>query len=98
MKLEDFSAQDQSDLLPEPQKGLVYRCLGCQKEHPIDQLLYTCPECGQVLLIENNEFSELKKKSGKRWQRIFDLRKTLNIPALKGIFRFHELVAPGDSR
>jgi threonine synthase len=94
MKLEDFSSQDQNDLIPKPQEGLVYRCLGCQKEHPIDQLLYTCPDCGQVLLIENNNFSELKKKSGKDWQRIFDLRKTLNLPPLKGIFRFHELVAP----
>lgn len=80
--------------MPKPSGELVYRCLGCESEHGIDRLLYTCPDCGQVLLIEDLHFDRLKSIPGETWHRIFDYRKMLTLPALKGIYRFHEFIGP----
>ena len=30
---------------------MEYCCLGCGRHYPGDSLLYTCPECGDVLLL-----------------------------------------------
>lgn len=71
-----------------------YRCLGCGKNHGIDELLYTCPDCGEVLLLEDASFDSLKKTPGKQWRAIFDARAADKTPALRGIFRFYEVMAP----
>ena len=94
MKPQDFPDDVQSLLIPRPSGKLVYRCLGCGAKPSIERLAYTCPECGAVMLIEDEEFDRLKKIPGPIWQRVFDFRKALNEPALNGIFLFHELVAP----
>ena len=92
MRIEEFDPADRELLLPTPGGQLVYRCLGCGGRFGIEQLLYTCPECGQVLLIEDEAFDELAQLAPARWRRRFDLRKALSIRELKGIFLFHELV------
>jgi threonine synthase len=94
MILSDFPADIQPFMLPETRNDLIYRCLGCGREHGIATLLYTCPDCGQVLLLYDRHFDKLKKIPGKTWQRIFDYRKLLTIPALKGIYRYHEFIGP----
>jgi threonine synthase len=94
MRVEDFAPEDQKLLLPQPGGDLVYQCLGCGQAHGIDKLLYTCPDCGQVLLIEDRDFDRLKATPGPVWRRVFDLRRMLNLPALSGIFRYHEIIAP----
>ncbi len=94
MRVEQFAPEDQKHLLPQPGGDLIYRCLDCGTAQGIDQLVYTCPECGAVLLIEDRAFERLKEVPGHEWQRIFDLRRMLNVPALKGIFRYAELMAP----
>ncbi len=94
MRVEDFAPADQKLLLPQPGGDLVYQCLGCGQTHGIEKLLYTCPDCGQVLLIEDRNFDRLKAVPGPAWRRVFDLRRMLNLPALSGIFRYHELIAP----
>lgn len=94
MRPEEFPPEDQKHLLPQPGGELVYRCLDCGSEHSIAELLYTCPSCGEVLLIEDKAFEQRKKLSGPEWRRVFDLRRMLNIPALKGVFRYAELLAP----
>jgi threonine synthase len=71
-----------------------YRCLGCRKTHGIDELLYTCPACGEVLLLEDGNFDSLKKRPGREWRDLFDARATEKSTALRGIFRFYELTAP----
>ncbi|MBU0987993.1 MAG: threonine synthase, partial [Proteobacteria bacterium] len=73
---------------------VVYRCLDCGTEYGIEQLLYTCPKCSQVLLIYDLNFNRLKQIPGETWQRIFDYRKMLTIPALKGIYLYHEFIGP----
>ncbi|MCK4553422.1 pyridoxal-phosphate dependent enzyme, partial [Candidatus Parcubacteria bacterium] len=71
-----------------------YYCLGCGNKHAIKDLLYTCPDCGQILLIEDTNPLRYDSITGEEWRTIFDYRRMLNIPALKGIFRYYELIAP----
>ena len=94
MKLDDFPKEIQSQILPRHKGRLVYRCLGCGREYGIEELLYVCPQCAQVFLIHDLNFSQLTRISGAAWRRIFDYRKLLGMPALKGIYRYHEFIGP----
>ncbi|BBO82945.1 threonine synthase [Desulfosarcina ovata subsp. sediminis] len=94
MKIDQFPETIRPHLIPKPGGELIYRCLGCQAEHSIESLLYTCPDCGQVLLIHDRRFDRLKALSGETWQQILDYRRMLKIPALKGIYRYHEFIGP----
>jgi threonine synthase len=94
MKLDDFPKEIRDAILPRHTGRLIYRCLGCDREFGIEELLYVCPDCGQVLLIHDLDFMQLRQIPGTQWRRIFDYRKLLNIPALKGVFRYHEFIGP----
>jgi len=94
MRIDDFPEDIRPRLIPEPAGRMVYRCLGCRKEYGIGELLYTCPECRRVLLLYDADFDRVKMTPGETWRRIFDYRKMLNTPALKGIFRYHEFIGP----
>ena len=74
--------------------NMEYYCLGCGHRHGVDELLYTCPSCGGVFMLDNLAFDELKMTSGEEWRRIFDERAATRTTALRGIFRFYELMAP----
>lgn len=82
------------DHFPEYRGKLEYFCLGCNNVWPADDLLYACPKCKSVLLLRDTRFNELKKITGSEWQSIFDARQSTHLPALRGIFRFYELIAP----
>jgi threonine synthase len=94
VKIDEFPKDIQPHLLPSHEGRLVYRCLGCGAQFEIEQLLYVCPECRQVLLLEDTRFERLKAASGAFWRRIFDYRKMLTVPALRGIYRYHEFIGP----
>ncbi len=94
MKPESLPATIRPYVIPKHQAKLVYRCLGCSREHSIEKLLYVCPDCSQVLLIEDRNFGDLKRRSGSLWRQIFDYRKMLTQPALRGIYRYHEFIGP----
>jgi threonine synthase len=83
-----------ADLFPTYRGRMEYYCLGCGKRYPADELYYTCPECGGVFLLDNLDFDELKKTPGEEWRRIFDARAASKRTALRGVFRFYELMAP----
>jgi threonine synthase len=51
---------------------MEYVCLDCGARYPGDSLLYTCPQCGGVFLLENLDFDQLKKRSGQEWRDLFD--------------------------
>jgi threonine synthase len=94
VKLDNFPDDVRPHLIPAPSGDMVYTCLECGAEFDIIELLYTCPKCrGLFLLVDRNEV-RLKEKSGAFWRRLFDHRKMLNLPALKGVFLFYELIAP----
>ncbi len=79
-------------IIPKAEGELYYQCLGCSAQYPIDTLLYVCPACREVLLIHDRNAESLKKIPGSIWQKIFDFRRMLKIPALKGIYRYHEFI------
>lgn len=94
MKPETLSKLAGIDLLPSHSPKMAYECVSCGKSWPLDQLLYTCPECKSLLRVVDYAFDELKKTSGQAWRDIFDLRRALQVDGLKGIFLFHELILP----
>lgn len=94
MRPEEFPHDIQPYLVPEPGGRLVYRCLECDAEFGIEKLLYICPECASVLLLRDAEFDRLKALPGSAWRKLFDYRRMLNIPALNGIYRYHEFTGP----
>jgi len=94
LRHDQFPKDIRPHLIPKTGGDLVYRCLGCRAEHGIELLLYTCPDCGSVLLIHDRQFDRLDDIGGERWQRIFDYRRMLKIPAMKGIYRYHEFIGP----
>jgi threonine synthase len=94
VKIDEFPKDIQPHLLPTHEGRLVYRCLGCGAQFGIEQLLYVCPQCRQVLLLEDARFDRLKAVPGAFWRRIFDYRKMLTMPALRGIYRYHEFIGP----
>ena len=94
MKIDDFPEDVRPFIVPKPSGRMAYRCLGCSAEFGIDRLLYTCPECGSVLLLHNLDEGTLKKADGPMWRRILDHRRMLNMQALKGVFRYYEFIAP----
>ncbi len=73
---------------------MEYVCLGCGARFPGDTLLYTCPHCGGVFLLENLDFDKLKQTSGQQWRDLFDARAATPLTPLRGIFRYYELLAP----
>jgi len=94
LKPEQFPDDIRPHLIPKPEGEMVYRCLECGAEFDITQLLYTCPHCRGLFMLEDKNEARLKKFSGAFWRRLFDYRRMLNLPALSGIFRFYELIAP----
>ncbi len=72
---------------------MEYVCLDCGARYPGDSLLYACPQCGGVFLLENLDFFRLKERDGAAWE-VFDARACTRHTALKGIFRYYELLAP----
>ncbi len=92
MKIADFPEDIRDCLIPCPSGTYFYRCVLCGGEYPIDRLLYVCPHCRGVLMIEDREWDRLKARPGVWWRRMFDYRSMLTEPALRGIYRFHELL------
>ncbi|MBQ7456915.1 MAG: threonine synthase [Desulfovibrio sp.] len=84
----------QDTAFPSYRGRLEYVCLGCGCRKSGDSLYYTCPECGGVFLLENVDFATLKKTPGETWRAIFDDRAKTGNVALRGIFRYYELLAP----
>lgn len=79
---------------PSYRGDLVYSCIGCGEEYPIEEFYYTCPACGSLLRLHDRSFDELKKVSGAQWREIFDGRRRSNEASMSGIFLFHELIMP----
>lgn len=91
---EKFPEHIREYLIPKPSGEMIYRCLECDETFGIEKLLYTCPRCKSVLLLENKNAESLKKIPGELWREILDYRRMLHIPALKGIYTYHEFIGP----
>ena len=94
VKIEAFPQDIQPHLIPSHPGRMIYRCLGCDATFGIERLLYVCPQCRSVLMLEDAHFDQIQRRPGELWRRIFDYRKMLTVPALKGIYRYHEFIGP----
>jgi len=94
MKINKFPDYIKNYLIPKTSGNIIYKCLKCKEEFNIEKLLYVCPKCNSVLLLYDTEFERLKKIPSDIWRDIFDYRKMLNIPALKGIYLYYEFIGP----
>lgn len=83
-----------ANAFPEWRGKLEYVCLKCGERFAGDQMLYACPDCGGVFLLEDASFGDLKRQSPQYWQRLFDERQATTCQELRGVFRFYELIAP----
>lgn len=92
--LDEFPGDVRPYLIPEYQGDVVYECITCGATFALDQFLYTCPKCRDLLRLSNRDFQALKKIDGTMWRRIFDYRKLLRTEALQGIFLFKEMLFP----
>ncbi len=79
---------------PSYRGNLEYVCLSCDARYGSEELLYTCPQCGGVFLLEDTNFDSLKERDGQAWRELFDARASSRVTALRGIFRYYELMAP----
>ncbi len=92
MKIEAFPDDVKAYMAPEPSGSYVYECFGCQSHFGVESLLYTCPQCGSVLRIRDEEWDRLKAVPGTLWRKIFDYRSMVSAPSLKGVYRYYELL------
>jgi threonine synthase len=52
----------------------VFRCIaGCPGDHPLDQPLYRCPTCGDLLEVQH-DLEALRSRGPSAWMRLFDER------------------------
>jgi len=74
----------------------VFRCIaGCEEEYPLDEIVYRCKKCGELLEV-HHDIDRLKTKSASEWKALFDSRVGKNSwPHGSGVWGKKEWVCPG---
>jgi threonine synthase len=72
-----------------------FRCIaGCEGGYPLDQVIYRCPRCGDLLEVVH-DVAALKTRSARDWQDLFATRwRSVEEPWGSGVWGKHEWVAP----
>jgi threonine synthase len=72
-----------------------FQCIaGCEERHPLDEVIYACPQCGSLLEVVH-ALEPLRKKSPAEWKHLFDARKHRNQwPYGSGVWGKKEWVCP----
>lgn len=75
--------------------GAHFRCIaGCDGSHPLDEVIYACPKCGELLEVAH-DLDALRDRSPAAWMKLFDDRwMTTQWPYGSGIWGKKEWVAP----
>jgi threonine synthase len=73
-----------------------FRCIaGCHGGYPLDQVIYRCPRCGDLLEVVH-ELAALRERPAAAWQQLFGERwRSVDEPWGSGVWGKHEWVAPG---
>jgi threonine synthase len=73
-----------------------FRCVaGCSGSYPLTQVIYSCPECGELLEVQH-DIEALRNRSGSSWSKLFDQRwMTRDWPYGSGVWGKKEWVQPG---
>ncbi len=72
-----------------------FRCIsGCDGEHQVDEVIYTCPSCGDLLEVVH-DMEPLKQVPADRWRHLFDGRwNSPRLPEGSGVWGKYEWVMP----
>lgn len=72
-----------------------FQCInGCSGQYDLTQIIYKCPDCGELLEVVH-DINELKKKSAQEWKDLFDERyRRHEWPYGSSIWGKKELVCP----
>src|SRR5579862_9896250 len=72
-----------------------FRCIaGCPGGYPLDQVIYSCPRCGQLLEVVH-DLAALRERPATEWKRLFAERwHGIDEPWSSGVWGKHEWVAP----
>jgi threonine synthase len=72
-----------------------FRCVaGCEGTYPLDQVIYECPSCGELLEV-GHDVDALKDRSATEWMKVFDDRwMTTEWPYGSGVWGKKEWVMP----
>jgi threonine synthase len=74
-----------------------FRCIdaGCGAHHAIDEVIYRCRSCGELLEVEH-DLEALRKRSALAWMHLFEERThTTQWPYASGVWSKKEWVMPG---
>ena len=73
----------------------VFRCIaGCHGDHPLDEPIYRCPVCGDLLEV-SHDLDALRSRSAADWMKLFDDRyKRTTWPYGSAVWGKKEWVAP----
>jgi len=72
-----------------------FRCIaGCSGSYPLEQVIYRCPQCGDLLEVVH-DLAALRTKSAAEWKSLFANRwRSTDEPYGSGVWGKHEWVAP----
>ncbi len=72
-----------------------FRCIaGCHGSYPLDQIIYRCPTCGDLLEVVH-DLEALRARSAAEWKQLFAERwHSVDEPWGSGVWGKHEWVAP----
>jgi threonine synthase len=72
-----------------------FRCIaGCSGSYPLDQVIYRCPACGDLLEVVH-DMAALRERSATEWKQLFAERwRSVDEPYGSGVWGKHEWVAP----
>ena len=73
----------------------VFRCIsGCDEEYPLDEIIYKCRKCGNLLQV-SHDMERLKKRSSQEWKSLIDSRVgSAKWPYGSGVWSKKELICP----
>jgi threonine synthase len=80
---------------PQARYKAVFHCIrGCAGEYPLNQVIYQCPKCHDLLEV-THDLEPLKMTSAEDWKDIFDSRFMRTVwPYGSGVWGKKELVCP----
>ena len=72
-----------------------FRCIaGCGQVYPLDEIIYKCKKCGNLLEV-CHDMDSLKKTSGNEWKELFNKRAGSNkLPHRSGVWSKKEWILP----
>ncbi|NVB80373.1 MAG: threonine synthase [Kofleriaceae bacterium] len=72
-----------------------FQCIaGCAGAYPLDQVIYRCPTCGDLLEVVH-DMAALRTRSAADWKQLFAERwRSVDEPYGSGVWGKHEWVAP----